>query len=648
MMQFLFKPGRINQLDLKNRIVMAPMGARGLVEPDGRFARRAIDYYTARAKGGVGLIITGLMAVDIQIEKRTPDPWSPLARTDSPLYIARLNELTEAVHDYGTRIAAQLTAGYGRIARAEVVRCGWAVAPSSQPCFADPSIMARELSEGEIEKLIQAFAFAASTVSASGFDAIELHGHEGYLMDQFMTGLWNKRQDKYGGDLEGRLRFPLEIIKLIRQTVGADFPLIFRMAGSHFIEGGRNIEQSIIIAKRLEEAGVDCLHIDAGCPESKHWAHPPIYMDRGCTVECASAIKDAVKIPVIAVGRLGYPDLAEKVLAENKADFIALGRPLLADPEWPAKVRSGRIEEIRPCIGDYDGCLGRIVKGKYISCSVNPQTGMEREFSLKPVLNKKSILVIGGGPGGMEAARVAAIRGHAVTLWEKNGQLGGNLIPAAVPEFKSDIKRLIEYLSHQMDKSGVHVELNKNATPELVIREAADEVIIATGAIPVIPNIFNVGHEHISTAIDLLLAKRETGSSVAVIGGGTIGCETALWLARKGKKVVLIEALQEIMFDAFSAIKSVMTQMLTETSITVMTGTQVLEVIDGGLIIENLKGRQNIETDSITLAVGFKSNTQLTDVLKKTRLSVNAIGDCVASRNVKNAIWEAFRLAIRI
>jgi 2-enoate reductase len=647
-MQFLFKPGKINKLDLKNRIVMAPMGARGLVEPDGRFSGRAIDYYTARAKGGVGLIITGLMAVDTEIEKRAAGPWSPLARTDSPLYIARLNELTEAIHDYGTRIAAQLTAGYGRIARTEVVRSGWAVSPSSQPCFADPSIMTRELSEGEIERLILAFAVAASTVSVSGFDAIELHGHEGYLIDQFMTALWNKRTDKYGGDLEKRLRFPLDIIASIRKTVGPDFPLIFRMAGRHFIEGGRNIEESIFIAKRFEKAGVDCLHIDAGCPESKHWAHPPIYMDRGCTVECASAIKDAVKIPVIAVGRLGYPDLAEKVLAEDRADFIALARPLLADPQWPAKVKNGRFKEIRPCIGDYDGCLGRIVKGKYISCSVNPQTGMEREFSLKPVPNKKSILVIGGGPGGMETARVAAIRGHEVTLWEKSGQLGGNLIPAAVPEFKSDIKRLVEYLSHQMDKSGVCVKLNKNATPELVINEAADEVIIATGAIPAIPTIFSGCREQISTAIDLLLGRREPGERVVVVGGGTIGCETALWLARKGKKVVLIEALHDIMIDAFPVIKALMTRMLTEACVNIMTGTHVLEISNGNMIVGNSEGEENLETDSITIAAGFIPNNQLMDVLKETQHSINAIGDCVAPRNIKSAIWEGFRLALRI
>ena len=217
MMQFLFSPGKINRLELKNRIVMAPMGTRGLVEPDGRFSQRAIDYYAARAKGGVGLIETGLMAVETEIEKRGKGPWSPLARTDQTLYIARLNELTNAVHDYGARIAAQLTAGYGRVARRDVVQSGWAVAPSAQPCFADPSVMARELSLEEIERLINAFAVAASTVRAAGFDAIELHGHEGYLIDQFMTAKWNKRRDKYGGDPEGGLRFPLEIIASIRR-----------------------------------------------------------------------------------------------------------------------------------------------------------------------------------------------------------------------------------------------------------------------------------------------------------------------------------------------------------------------------------------------------------------------------------------------
>ena len=272
MMEFLFKRGQIGKLELKNRIVMAPMGTTGLVELDGRYSQRGIDYFAARAKGGVGLIETGLMVVDVEIEKRASGPWSHMPRADSPLYIPRLNELTDAIHEYGAKIAAQLTAGFGRTARGSIINSGWAIAPSQQPCFWNPNIIARGLNIEEIENLIKAFGVAATVIKMAGFDAIELHGHEGYLFDQFMTAKWNKRTDKYGGNLEGRLTFPLEIIESIRKAVGPDFPLIYRIAVRHHIEGGRDIDESIVIAKRFEEAGLNCLHIDAGCYESWNWA----------------------------------------------------------------------------------------------------------------------------------------------------------------------------------------------------------------------------------------------------------------------------------------------------------------------------------------------------------------------------------------
>jgi 2-enoate reductase len=644
----LFQPGRINGLELKNRVIMAPMGARGLIEPDGRFSHRAVDYYRARAEGGVGMIITGLMAVETEIEKRAPAPWSPLARADSTLYIARLNELAEAVHDHGAKIAAQLTAGYGRVAKKEVVQSGWAVAPSKQPCFSDPCVMARELGTGEIERLIEAFGKAAVTVRMAGFDAIELHGHEGYLMDQFMTAKWNRRTDRYGGDAEGRLRFPLEIIQAIRQAVGADFPLIFRMAANHYVAGGRKIDASVAMAQRFEAAGVNCLHVDAGCYESKFWAHPPCYMDRGCTVDGAAAVKKAVGIPVIAVGRLGYPDLAESVIAEGRADFVALGRALLADPQWPNKAKTRRFHEIRPCIGDFEGCLGRIIQGKTIGCSVNPQTGREKELALSPAVKKKSVLVIGGGPGGMEAARVAALRGHRVTLWEKEGQLGGNLVPAAVPEFKSDIKILIAYLTGQVEQCGIQVALNKTATPELVISENPDAVIAATGASPVLPEIPGADRQKIATVVDLLLGKKVAGRRVVVLGGGTMGCETALWLARQGKRVLILEPLGDLMTDAFSASRELMLQLLAEAGVEILSGTRVVEITATSVVAETGDARREVAAESVVAAAGMKSNTDLIEGLTDTRLAVHAIGDCVVPRNVMGAIWQGFRVAARI
>jgi 2-enoate reductase len=647
-MQNLFRPGKIGKLEIKNRIVMAPMGTTGLVELDGRYSQRGIDYFVARAKGGVGLIETGLMVVDVEIEKRAWGPWSGYPRADSPVYIARLSELADGVHCYGAKIAAQLTAGLGRVARGTIVNMGWAIAPSPQPCFWNPNVIARGLTTEEVEKLVKASGASAAVVKMAGFDAIELHGHEGYLLDQFMTSKWNQRTDKYGGDLEGRLRFPLEVIESIRKAVGPDFPIIFRMAARHYVEGGRDMEESIEIAKRFEEEGVDCLHVDCGCYESWNWAHLPLYMEPGPAIASIAAIKKEVHIPVIAVGRLGYPELAERVIAEGKADFIALGRQLLADPEWPNKVKERRFDDIRPCIGDHDGCMGRIFEGKYISCTVNPQTGMEREFNIQDALEKKSVLVIGSGPGGMEAAMVAARRGHKVTLWEQNDRVGGSLIPAAVPEFKSDVKAFLEYLSYQIQKLGVRVELNKKVTPELVMKSKADEVIIATGATPIIPEILGYEKRKVCAAIDLLLGKRESGKRVIMIGGGFIGSETALWLAQRGKNVTIIDALEDVMTDMFPANKQQLMEMLSKAKVTIMTGTKPVEITDKGIIIENSKGKETLAADTIAIAEGLKPDTKLIDSLKDAHFSIHAIGDCVSPRKIQSAIWEAFRVALRI
>ncbi len=396
----LFESGRIGRLSLKNRIVMAPVAAVGLVEPDGRLSQRGIDYYVARAKGGTGLIITGVAYVDREMGY---PHYSYVV--DSDRCVARLSELAEAAHDYQAKVALQLTAGFGRVALPMQLRRGGAVAPSALPCFWNPSITTRELTIEEIERLVQAFGFAAEIVSTAGIDAIELHGHEGYLFDQFQTALWNKRTDRYGGDLEGRLRFVLEVIEAIRRGAGVDFPIIYRFGLTHYLEGGREVEEGLEIARRLEAAGVDALEVDAGCYETHYWPHPTPYQPPGCMVDLAEMVKKVVNVPVIAVGKLGYPELAERVLQEGKDYFIRLGRALLADPEWSNKVREGRLEDICPCIGDGEGCTGRLLAGKYISCAVNPAMGMERDFAIKPGCAHRMLTVRLPGDHFLEVSR---------------------------------------------------------------------------------------------------------------------------------------------------------------------------------------------------------------------------------------------------
>jgi 2-enoate reductase len=641
----LFEPGRIGRLSTKNRIVMAPMGTGGLIEPDGRLSQRGIEYFVARAKGGTGLIITGAIRVTREIEQ---EPIAPLVRhlmLDSVIYVGWLNELAEAVHDYGARIAVQLTAGVGRVASSQQVRTAGAVAPSPLPCYWSPDVMARELSTGEVERLAQSFEFAAEILRTAGIDAVQLHGHEGYLFDQFKTGHWNKRTDRYGGDLDGRLRFSLEAIEAVKRGAGADFPIIYRYGLTHYLPGGREIDEGLEIARKLEAAGVDALDIDAGCYETLYWPHPPTTLPRGCMVDLAEMAKKVVKIPVMAVGKLGTPELAEKVLKEGKADFIMLGRPLLADPDWANKVKEKRTEDICPCVGDHE-CLNRMFERKYLSCTVNPMTGNEREFAIVPAEKKKSVLVLGGGPAGMEAARVAALRGHGTTLWEKEAALGGNLIPASMPGFKEDYRDLLNYLSTQIEKLGVTIELGKEATPELVQQMNPDVIFIATGAAPIIPEIPGVEKGKVNTAVDLLLGKTVAGESVVVLGGGLVGTETALYLAQEGKKVTIVEILDSIARNIHTPNRMHLLKLLADANVRVLTGTRVLEITDEGIIImDNRDERSAVKADTIALAVGLRSNNRLSEALNDKVSEIYAIGDCVEPRRLINAVWEGFRTA---
>jgi len=641
----LFEPGKIGKLSLKNRIAMAPMGIVGLYDYDGRLSQRGIDYYVARAKGGVGLIITGLFRVARWFEQPKDMTLVRSVMVDHKMYVTRLNEFADAVHDHGAKVCVQLTAGVGRVANQSYLADVEPVAPSAVPCFWDPSRLARELTVEEIEHLVRSFEFGAGVLRESGIDAVELHGHEGYLFDQFMTPLWNKRTDKYGGDLNGRLRFSTEVIEAIRRGAGPDFPIIYRIGLKHNLPGGREVEEGLEIVRRLEAAGVDALDVDAGCYETWHWPHPPTTQPPGCMVDMAEMARKVVKIPVMAVGKLGYPELAEKVLQDGKADFIILGRALLADPDWPNKVKAGELEDIRPCLGDHE-CLKRITSRQYLSCTVNPQVGMEREFTLTPAEKKKKVLVVGGGPGGMEAARVAALRGHEVILWEKGDTLGGSLIPASVPDFKQDYRMLIDYLATQINKLGVKIELETEATVDTILEMQPEVVFIATGGTTIIPDIPGIEKSHVVTAVDLLSGSQAAGNTVAILGGGLIGCETALHLAREGKKVAVVEVLEEVARDMYTANRMHLLQLLGDEQVDIITEANVLEVNDTGIIIANRSGiERQLPVDTVVLSSGLKADNYLSEELRDKVPELYVIGDCVEPRKVKDAMWEGFRTA---
>lgn len=639
----LFTPGKIGKLVTRNRIIMAPMGIGALAEPDGRLSQRAIEYYAARAKGGVGLIITGIVCVEHEIEEKTEEGFGIFCRADAPFHINGFSELADAVHDYGAVLCVQLSAGVGRVAFGDILRKGRAVGPSELPCFWNPRVKTRALTTEEVEALVQAFGRAALFLRMAGVDAIELHGHEGYLLDQFQSSLWNKRTDKYGGDLEGRLRFPLEVVETIKSAVGKDFPLIYRYGLVHHVEGGRGTEESLEMARRFEKAGVDALHVDAGCYETWYWAHPPTYQPPGCMVEMARMVKQVVDIPVIAVGKLGYPALAEQVLEKGKADFIALGRSLLADPEWPKKVKENRMEDICPCIGDHTGCLDRIFRGKYLSCTVNPEAGMEKSFAVKRTEKPKSVLVIGGGPAGMEAALVAAKRGHAVQLWEKTDKFGGMLIPGSVPAFKRDLQDLVTYLSGQVRKMAIDIRLEMEATASSVLDVGAQVVIVATGSRPILPDLPGIQSEKVCSAIDLLLGRAQIGEYILVVGGGLLGCEVAVHLAQEGKQVTVVEILDRIFRGENRANQQQMLKMISDFQVRILTETQVREITDEGVLVGPVDKLEFLKTDTVVISVGLQSQSRIRQDLEGQVPELYAIGDCVAPRKIINAIWEGFR-----
>ncbi|MDI7259382.1 MAG: FAD-dependent oxidoreductase [Thermodesulfobacteriota bacterium] len=645
----LFEPGKIGKLNLKNRIVMAAMGCGGLIQPDGKLSPKGIDYYAARAKGGTGFIITSSCRASRELEPLKIHPLVPYLVLDSKINSGWLDELADAVHDYGAKVALQLSAGEGRVrSRKELNEIGHKppIAPSAQPCFADPNVMANELTLKEIEHLIQAFGYAAQIAKAAGMDAIELNCHGGYLFDQFMTGLWNQRADQYGGGLEGRLRLLFEVIKKIKEGCGEDFPLIVKFGLTHYLEGGREIDEGLEIARRLENAGVDALCVDAGSYETRYWLIPSEFQPRGCTVELAEMTKKVVKIPVMAVSKLGYPELAERVLKEGKADFIALARPLLADPDWANKVKEGRPEDIRPCIGCLEGCHHRIQESKAIGCAVNPMTGKEKELELRPAEKKKKVFVIGGGPGGMEAARVAALRGHKVTLWEKRDNLSGNLASASAPDFKRDYRILIHYFSTQMKKLGVTIKLKKEVSAELIEKMKPDVVFVATGSTPILLKIPGAEKKNVITAIDLLLGRRRAGKSVVVIGGGIVGCETALYIAQKGRCVTIVEILDGIARDMYVINRMHLLKLLSDAKVKILTETRVLEITSGNVMIEGRDGQKDeLEADTVVLAVGLRPNDELISKLRGKVKELYSIGDCNEPRKVIDAIWEGFRLA---
>jgi 2-enoate reductase len=566
--------------------------------------------------------------------------------------------LGEAVHSLGAKIFIQLTAGFGRVARADKF-LGQPVSASAIPNYWDPTVMCRSISTSEVEGIVAAFGDAAELVARAGMDGIELHGHEGYIFDQFTTAIWNRREDRYGGGLAERLTFPIEVLNEIKRRAGRDFPVTYRFGLKHYIKGlhsgalkgeefeeaGRDVAEGLEMAALLEKAGFDALHVDAGCYDSWYWAHPPLYQEHGCMVDMAAAVKAVVKVPVIAVGRLDVPQVAEGVIEEHKADIVALGRGLLADPNWPIKVREGRTEDIRPCLGCHDGCFGRFMTYRPLSCTVNPAVGRERHYHAAPAEHRKRILIAGGGVAGMEAARVAAGRGHSVVLYERDERLGGHVREAAVPGFKKDLERLLDWYELQLRHCNVGVRCNTEVSAASIQKEGGDVVILATGSDPIIPDLPGINMPQVVTCIDLLVGKKRAEGAVAVIGGGLMGCETALWLAQQGRTVSVVEKLPALMSAGLHVPRMnrlMLLDLLAAKGVRVLVDRGLKEITDEGVLVSSgtPSGERMLKADTVVMAVGMKPRRSLHEALAGSIPRLYVLGDCREPGNVMGAIWD--------
>jgi 2-enoate reductase len=655
----LFQSIKIGNVEIKNRFALAPMGPLGLADAEGGFNQRGIDYYTERAKGGTGLIFTGVTFVDNVVEEHGM-PNCPCSTHNPVQFIRSGREMTERIHAYNAKVFLQMSGGFGRVTIPTNLGEFPPVAPSPiQHRWLDKTC--REISIEEIKSIVKKFGDGAFNAKRAGFDGVQIHAvHEGYLIDQFAIELFNHRTDEYGGSLENRLRFAREIVEEIKIRCGEDFPVTLRYSPKSFIKGlrdgalpgeefeekGRDLPEGIEAAKLLVKYGYDALDIDVGSYDSWWWSHPPMYQEKGLYMPYAKLMKETVNVPIICAGRMDNPDMATTAIDNGTCDIISLGRPLLADPDYANKLRGGKTKSIRPCISCQEGCMGRIQEYSMLNCAVNPQACRERYTAYNPIVKPKKVLIIGGGVAGCEAARVLSIRGHLPELFEKSDKLGGNLIPGGAPDFKEDDILLADWFTNQLNELNVSVNLNTEVTKEFVLKGNYDSVIIATGSIP---KVFSLGDdEKVFTAADILTNKKDCGNTTVVIGGGLVGCETALWLARNGKKVTIVEALDKLLAlngPLCHANSEMLEKLIPYNDIEVVTNAKVTGLSNGQLAMNTDNGEKNIACDSVILSVGYKEDNSLFKELEFEIPEIYLLGDARKVANIMYGIWDAFEVA---
>jgi 2,4-dienoyl-CoA reductase (NADPH2) len=656
----LFEPITINQLVIKNRFYMPAMHL-GMAD-EFHVTDRIVDFYAERARGGAGMICVGYVTID----ELSGNVQNIGGHKDE--FIPGLTRLASAIKDNGSRAAAQLNHA-GRYNPSFFLGGKEPVAPSpiaSRMTRETP----RELTADEIKQTIDSFAQAALRMKKAGFDAVEVLSGTGYLISQFLSPLTNQRTDEYGGPLENRMRFGLEIMKTIQDAVDTEFPLIVRMNGNDFMPGGQGRRELQQYAAALVENGVDALCINVGWHEARV---PQIvsFVPRGVFAYQAKGIKEKVDVPVIASHRINDPAVARELIADGMCDMVAMGRSLIADPYLPEKTRTGREDEIVHCIACAQGCFDHLFELKSVECMCNPMAGHEGDRRIQKTDSPKKVMVVGGGPGGMSAALAAHERGHSVTLYEKGDQLGGQLFLASAPPGREEFRELAKDLAKQLAVKGIPVVLNKAVDETLIESEKPDVVILATGAQPLTPPIPGVDRPNVVQAWDVLLNKATTGKKVVVIGGGAVGVETAMFLAEKGtlsgdelkflmlnkaedmdtlyelatkgtKDVVLIEMVKKIGKDIGRSTRWGMLQDVSRYGITTDVETKALEITENGVKVEREGRTEEIPADTVVIAAGAQSYNPLQEALESKGIACAVVGDAGQVNTAFDAVHQGF------
>ena len=641
-LKHLFTPMRIKTMELKNRIAMAPMGTLMAAE-DGNPSERLTHYYELRAKGGAGLIMVEDAAAHVSTAFGMGEIGVAAMYDDK--FIHGWTKFNERIHAAGAKTSIQIWHP-GRQSPA-MGPDKPPIAPSVLPCPCPTcQDLPHEMSIAEIEEMIESFAQAARRVKESGFDAVEIGGAHGYLVAQFMSAYSNRRTDKYGGDLRSRMRFALEIVSSVRAKVGPDFPIIFRFSADEVVLGGRNLDESLTIAPWLVAAGVDCLHVSMGVYANVNTITvAPSYVPKGYILRAAQEIKKAVSIPVMAVGKLNDPLVAEEAVAQGRADLVAIGRGFFADPDWAKKAAAGDLEDIRWCTGCMQGCIHTLMTAYTTKCQVNPEVGREQRMAIVRTDNPKRVLVIGGGPAGMEAAKVAAMRGHQVTLYEKEAELGGQFRLASVPQGKQEILPYLKYQARQLEKNKVTVVLGKEAGASTLAELKPDVVVVATGGKPKVPDIPGIRGQNVVTAQDVLAFKAITGKKVLVAGGGMVGCETAHLLTSYGRDVTIVEMLPELAGDMVPGPRYYVLQSLAEHKVRAITSASILSITPDGVTYSRDGQTETIGgMNTIVLAMGTAPSDELAKQLEGKVSQVHVIGDAQNPTNAMEAIAAGAQL----